>query len=62
MAERDDRADVAAAEQALYRAMIAQDFAALDAIIADDAVYIHSTAVGESKQGYLDGEIGRAHV
>ncbi len=55
MAERDDRADVAAAEQALYRAMMAQDFAALDAILADDAVYIHSTAVAESKQGYLDG-------
>ena len=55
MAERDDRADIAAAEQALYRAMIAQDLAALDAILADDSVYIHSTAVAESKQGYLDG-------
>jgi ketosteroid isomerase-like protein len=55
MAEREDQAAVAAAEQALYRAMIAQDFAALDAILADDAVYIHSTAVAESKQGYLDG-------
>lgn len=55
MAERDDRADIAAAERALYRAMIAQDLAALDAILADDVVYIHSTAVGESKQGYLDG-------
>jgi ketosteroid isomerase-like protein len=53
--ERDDRADIAAAERALYRAMIAQDLAALDAILADDAVYIHSTAVAESKQGYLDG-------
>jgi ketosteroid isomerase-like protein len=55
MAERDDRADIAAAEQALYRAMIAQDLAALAAILADDSVYIHSTAVAESKQGYLDG-------
>jgi ketosteroid isomerase-like protein len=57
MAERehDDRADIAAAERALYRAMIAQDLAALDAILADDSVYIHSTAVGESKPGYLDG-------
>jgi ketosteroid isomerase-like protein len=51
MSERD----VAAAEQALYRAMIAQDFAALDALLADDVVYIHSTAVAESKQGYFDG-------
>lgn len=55
MAERDDRADVVAAELALYRAMIAQDLAALAAILADDAVYIHSTAVAESKQGYLEG-------
>ena len=47
--------DVAAAEQALYRAMIAQDFAALDALLADDVVYIHSTAVAEDKQGYLAG-------
>ena len=47
--------DIAAAEQALYRAMIAQDFAALDALLADDVVYIHSTAVAEDKQGYLAG-------
>jgi ketosteroid isomerase-like protein len=47
--------DVVAAEQALYRAMIAQDFAALDALLADDVVYIHSTAVAEDKQSYLAG-------
>lgn len=47
--------DVVAAEQALYRAMIAQDFAALDALLAEDVVYIHSTAVAETKQGYFDG-------
>ncbi len=47
--------DVAAAEQALYRAMIAQDFAALDALLADNLVYIHSTAVAEDKRGYLAG-------
>jgi ketosteroid isomerase-like protein len=46
---------VAAAEQALYRAMIAQDFAALDALLAEDVVYIHSTAVAEDKRGYLAG-------
>ena len=53
--ERDDRADIPTVERALYRAMIARDLAALEAILADDAVYIHSTAVGENKQGYLDG-------
>ena len=47
--------ETAAAEQALYRAMIEQDFAALDAILADDVVYIHSTAVAETKDGYLAG-------
>ena len=47
--------DVIAAEQALYRAMIAQDFTALDALLADDVVYIHSTAVSEDKAGYLSG-------
>ncbi|HTI84081.1 MAG TPA: nuclear transport factor 2 family protein [Acetobacteraceae bacterium] len=47
--------DLVAAEQALYCAMIAQDFAALHALLADDLVYIHSTAVAEDKRGYLEG-------
>lgn len=47
--------EIEAAELALYRAMIVQDFAALDALLADDIVYIHSTAVAESKEGYLAG-------
>jgi ketosteroid isomerase-like protein len=47
--------EVRAAEQALYRAMIAQDFAALRRLLASDLVYIHSTAVAETKDGYLAG-------
>jgi ketosteroid isomerase-like protein len=47
--------EIAGAEQALYRAMIAQDFGALDALLADDVIYIHSTAVAEDKKGYLTG-------
>jgi ketosteroid isomerase-like protein len=47
--------DIGAVEQTLYRAMIARDFAALDTILADDVVYIHSTAVAEDKAGYLAG-------
>jgi ketosteroid isomerase-like protein len=47
--------EVRAAEQALYRAMIAQDFAALRGLLADDLVYVHSTAVAETKDGYLAG-------
>lgn len=45
--------DVAAAEQAMYRAQVAQDFAALDRLLADDVIYIHSTAVAESKDEYF---------
>ena len=48
-------AEIAAAELALYRAMIAQDFATLRVLLADDLVYIHSTAVSESKEEYLAG-------
>ena len=43
------------AERDLYRAMIAQDFAALERILAPDLVYVHSTAVAETKQEYLQG-------
>ena len=47
--------EIGAVEQALYRAMVARDFAAMDAILADDVVYIHSTAVAEDKTDYLAG-------
>ena len=43
------------AEAALYQAMIAKDFTALKDILAPDLVYVHSTAVAESKQEYLAG-------
>jgi ketosteroid isomerase-like protein len=53
----DDRevGEIARAEQALYRAMIAQDFERLDALLAEDLAFIHSTAVLESKEQYLRG-------
>ncbi|TMI03568.1 MAG: nuclear transport factor 2 family protein, partial [Betaproteobacteria bacterium] len=47
--------EVLLAERALYRAMIAKDFAALQRILAPDLVYAHSTAVAETKQEYLAG-------
>ena len=52
-----DRAagEVAAAEQALYRAMIAKDYAALRGILHPDLAYLHSTAVVETREAYLDG-------
>jgi hypothetical protein len=42
-------------EDALYQAMIALDYAALDDILSDDVSYIHSTGVMESKAAYLAG-------
>jgi ketosteroid isomerase-like protein len=47
--------EITTAVHTLHRAMIAQDFEALDAILADDVVYVHSTAVAETKDGYLAG-------
>jgi hypothetical protein len=52
---QDAAAEVRVAESALYRAMIAQDFATLRRLLADDLVYIHSTAVAETKDAYLTG-------
>lgn len=47
--------EIRAAEAALYRAQIAKDLAALDRLLSPDLVYVHSTAVAESKRAYLDG-------
>ena len=46
---------VAAAERELYQAMMGRDFAAMDAILAEDLVYVHSTAVAETREAYLAG-------
>lgn len=47
--------EIRAAEAALYRAMIAKDYRALEEILAPDLVYVHSTAVSETKKEYLAG-------
>ncbi len=39
----------------LYRAMLAHDLGALDALLADDVVYVHSTGLAETKAEFLDG-------
>jgi ketosteroid isomerase-like protein len=44
------------AEERRYAAMVANDVTALDAPLADDLVYTHSTAATETKQEF----IGRA--
>ena len=55
MSRDADIAAVRAAEQALYRAMITKDYAALGELLAPDLVYGHSTAVSESRDEYLAG-------
>ena len=55
MSDPSAEREIRATETALYRAMIAKDFAALEKILSPDLVYVHSTAVSESKSTYLAG-------
>lgn len=55
MSDADAAGAIHAAEAALYRAMIAKDFVALEKILSPDLVYVHSTAVSETKREYLAG-------
>lgn len=50
-----DRAEIETATAALYRAMLAHDIAALDALLAEDVVYVHSPGFAETKRAFLDG-------
>jgi hypothetical protein len=43
------------AERSLYQAMIRKDFAALERMLSPELVYIHSTAVAETRSEYLAG-------
>ncbi len=43
------------AVQALYRAMLAHDIAALDRLCADTCVYVHSNGIVENKAEFLRG-------
>jgi ketosteroid isomerase-like protein len=56
------RRAVEIAERALYQAMIAKDFAALERILAPGLVYVHSTAVSETKAEYLTGAAAGLYV
>lgn len=48
-----DAAAILALEDQRFQAMIAQDFAALDALIADDLRFVHSNGVVEGKAEFL---------
>jgi len=45
--------EIHAAEDARYRAMTSRDLAALSALLGDDLVYTHSSAVVDGKTSYL---------
>lgn len=47
--------EVLRAERDLYRAQVARDRDALRGLLAPDLVYVHSTAVAETREQYLDG-------
>src|SRR4051812_47231029 len=49
------QAEVLRAEQDLYRAMVADDKKALATMLTTDLVYVHSTAVSETRDEYLAG-------
>jgi len=55
VADPNAEADVRRAERALYDAMVARDFAAFERLLAPDLVYVHSTAVAETRAQYLAG-------
>lgn len=48
-------AELRRAEHALYRAQVAHDRDTLRALLAPELVYVHSTAVAETREEYLDG-------
>ncbi len=47
-------AQVQAAEDARYAAQTSLDYTALERLLADDLMYIHSSAVVDNKQSYID--------
>lgn len=47
--------EVLRAERDLYRAQVARDRDALRGMLAPDLCYVHSTAVAETREEYLDG-------
>ena len=46
--------EVVKAEDSRYAAQMANDFSAMEKLIADDLVYIHSSSVVDSKQSYIE--------
>ncbi len=47
--------DLARADEARQNALLKADIEALAELFADDLIYLHSTAVADNKQFFLDG-------
>lgn len=50
----DDKKEIAALYETLYRAMIAKDSVTLARVMSDDFVLIHMTGMRQSKKQYID--------
>lgn len=50
----DDKKEIAALYESMYRAMIAKDSATLARVMSDDFVLIHMTGMRQSKKQYID--------
>ena len=55
------RAQIAALEEALYRAQVASDVDAIAPMLSADLRYLHSTGVVESRDEYLAGVTNRLY-
>jgi hypothetical protein len=49
------------AEDARYAAQTSSDFAAMDRLFGDDLIYVHSTAVVDSKASYIEKQRASLH-
>jgi hypothetical protein len=49
------QSDLMQCDRERHLALLKADTAALDALLADDLIYLHSTAVTDDKQVFLDG-------
>lgn len=47
-------AEVLAADETRYRAMVTEDFATLETVLGDDLIYTHSSTVVDSKQSFVE--------
>ena len=55
MNHKETIAHIAGLDQARVAALLAKDTHALNRLLDDELVYVHSTGVADSKQSYLEG-------